>query len=451
MSKRSSSRDSSLSLPVIVFMLVAAVLLSGMASTTPQTPSTPSPSSTQLDQATRERPYLEKENELIRAIQTERYADARRLLIDARRIMEVEPAEPGAGEARDSYRDRLNALEQYLAQRERQHQRDQANRRRIDALSDQQQRRQEQRQAVQNQTRSLLEQANDLWKRRYYPEAARLVRRIRTLDPACREAQHLENILAGYVAADRSNSESSLAAKASDRNRVSASPSRGESFVGYPDARKWSLISRRTPLSPPGEDEAERKTLGRENQVISQLARTIAKVHFAEGTTLAQMVNWFQNQGQLDVVPHWRVLEDWRITPDTELSAPLSLHDVTLETVLNMVLSVLSPRDPDGRLDWDFPAGVVVISTRQDLHDADNRYATRTKVYDVSDLLHEPPRGSLPGLGGDNWGGMGMMGSPFGSSMMNQQPGGGGIGTGMNTGYFPNAGGTGMVVGRMAY
>ncbi len=457
MKKNTLSQGLTLAPPV--FLLVLSVAIFTLCNTSAAN-ETPPASSSEIEGRTIEKQYLEKENALREAIRAERFDEARALLSETRRILKTETPAVSSEVETGSYGRRLDALDQYLTRREDQYRQDQANRQRIEVLTDQHHQRQEQRQAVCEQTRAWLEQANVLWSRQQYPEAAQLVRKIRTLDPTCREAQYLEIILAKHIVADRSIPESTLVTKAPERDRSPTSPSRDDSFVGYPDAKKWAMISRRTPLSPPGVDGAERKDLGRENQLIDQLARTITQLRFAEGTTFAQIVSWLQTQAQLDVVPDWHVLEEYGVTPDTELPASLSLHDVTLETVLNIVLKQLSPGEPKARLDWDFPGGVVVISTRQNLHSADHRYATRLKVYDVSDLLHTiPPRG-LPGLGRYNWDGASLMGPPFNTGMMrapfnpNKTDGynvSGVQGGAVEMGMYPRSGGMRMGVGRADY
>lgn len=164
-------------------------------------------------------------------------------------------------------------------------------------------------------------------------------------------------------------------------------------------------------------------------QTKASMNRTVPAINFAN-VTFRDAVDYLRDVSNANVHVNWRVLETAGVTPDTTVN--LKLRQVSLRKVLNMLLT-----EAGGgvALAWYVDEGVVEITTRE-MADA----KLITKVYDVQDLLIEPPDPDNI-MGGMGMMGMGMMGMGMMGGYSGGMMGGGGFGRGGGGGTFGGGGG----------
>lgn len=132
--------------------------------------------------------------------------------------------------------------------------------------------------------------------------------------------------------------------------------------------------------------KAGRRAQRRQDRTVAMLRLLtirVEKVEFDE-QPLSETFGWFKDQGLKNLLVSWKVLErNGEITKETPVT--LSLQDVQLGEVLDMVLSLVSDetQSDQERLTYHVFGGMLKISTRADF----DRH-TYTRTYYVEDLLY---------------------------------------------------------------
>lgn len=122
-----------------------------------------------------------------------------------------------------------------------------------------------------------------------------------------------------------------------------------------------------------------------------------------EDVTLEEIAEWLREQGKVNVVVHWRRLEDAGIDRDSAVS--LRLQKVSVAAVLAQALEQLSDVEP---LRFQGEGNIITISTKQFF--SSKMYV---RVYEIHDLLMripdftDAPRVSVTEQGGGGGGGSG--------------------------------------------
>ena len=148
---------------------------------------------------------------------------------------------------------------------------------------------------------------------------------------------------------------------------------------------------------------------------LRRILRTRVPVVEWDDQPFGEVVEWFREQGQANVVVRWNRLIEQGIDEDSPVT--LRLKDVKLATVLSEVLAQLSEGE---ELRFIGIGSTLTISTRADL----NR-KLYVKVYSVNDLLMRVPDFTdAPTVNLEQGGGGG--GAGGGSSTQNPFQGGGG-------------------------
>lgn len=116
------------------------------------------------------------------------------------------------------------------------------------------------------------------------------------------------------------------------------------------------------------------------NAVLTALAKPVDSVNF-EDSTFEEFIDWLRDQGQINVVPQWRALEQVGIGPDVLLT--VRLENTNVREVLDTALTELSTLDA---VKFQGVGNTLRISTELDF----NR-KLHVRVYDVTDLLVSIP------------------------------------------------------------
>ncbi|MCG3136896.1 MAG: hypothetical protein HJJLKODD_00734 [Phycisphaerae bacterium] len=135
--------------------------------------------------------------------------------------------------------------------------------------------------------------------------------------------------------------------------------------------------------SPTPKDSRVEKERRRTVEILRTLQLPVAEVEFIE-TPLAEVMEYFKEQGLNNLVIQWRVLEDAGVA-NRETSITLAFENVTLGAVLETVLaqaSLAAPL-PEQQLTFHIYNGILHISTRADF----NRTIV-TRTYEVEHLLY---------------------------------------------------------------
>ena len=161
------------------------------------------------------------------------------------------------------------------------------------------------------------------------------------------------------------------------------------------------------------------------------LDRRLPAVSF-QNVSLRDSIDFLRDVSGVNIHVNWRAIEATGITPDTPVN--VKLREVPLRKVLNLILSEASG---GVGLAYYLDDGVIEITTREI---SDNQMFTI--VYNVQDLLFEPPAFVAPpdfGLNANGQGGSNRSGRGGG--------GGGGRGGGGGGGGFGQGGGGGGLFG----
>ncbi len=422
-----------------------------------------------LDQAARQkqmrwvrtkRQLMQDENEIRQLVGNNEFETAAQKLLIARQTLEAGRPDADPAEQYEFFSQRLQSLEQFITTRENDYRQEQARQERLTVIDEEQKRWSSVQKAKEEKINQLFDQAMKFRVDREYAKAADVLKEVLTIDPTYERAKWLMEIMNDKAFtenvknnAQRFRQNMDVALQQADLARDPSVTGENGQIVAYPDEDRWRIMSQRDPFGLKEHKEtSEDKAVKKEKETIDKLAMSFPLVEFREGQTLGEIADWIREKGQVDISFNTAILEEWDITRDTELTTDIHLRDVTLETVIDTVLKRISPIEPEGRLDWDFPAGVIVISTQEDLYSmVGSASNARLEIYDVTDILLEIPQGGMGGMMG-GYGGMmggmmggmgGMMGGYGGMGMMGGMGGMmGGMG-GMMGGY----GGMGMMGG----
>src|SRR5688572_27321855 len=154
------------------------------------------------------------------------------------------------------------------------------------------------------------------------------------------------------------------------------------------------------------------------------LNRNLPAIDFAN-VTLREALEFLRDISGTNIHVNWRAIETTGVTPDTTVN--MKLRQVPMRRVLTMLLEEAAGGQT---LTWYLDDGVIEVTTRE-ISDS----IMYTKVYDVQDLLFEPPEFIEP--------------PDFDLSQYSDQQGGrGGGGGGGGGGYSGGGGGGGGGGGR---
>ena len=148
------------------------------------------------------------------------------------------------------------------------------------------------------------------------------------------------------------------------------------------------------------------------------LNRNLPAIDFSN-VTLRESIDFLRDASGVNIHVNWRAIEAIGVTPDTTVN--MRLRQVPMRRVLSMLLDEAAGGQT---LTWYLDDGVVEITTRE-ISDS----IMYTKVYDVQDLLFEPPEFIEP--------------PDFDLSQQTDQGGGGGRGGGGGGGGGRGGGGGG--------
>ncbi len=174
--------------------------------------------------------------------------------------------------------------------------------------------------------------------------------------------------------------------------------------------------------NPPRKDTAVRRTTSQPAKVAPDLRRilrtTVPQVEW-EDAPFGDVIAWLREQGELNVVVRWNVLQELGIDEDTPIS--LRLRDAKIATILGEVLAQLGQGK---ELRFIGIGRTITISTHEDLNKK-----LYVKAYPVNDLLFRiPDFGDAPSINLQQGGGGGGPGG--GSASQNPFQGGTGGGGG---------------------
>ncbi len=111
-------------------------------------------------------------------------------------------------------------------------------------------------------------------------------------------------------------------------------------------------------------------------------SRRIPAVQFTDNS-LEDVVRFVETVSQLNIDTNWEALS--RIGVQRETPVSLNLREITIQAVLDRVLSKVSPDERD-KADWAIHDGILTISSDEDL-----RKKTTLYIYDIRDLLLDVP------------------------------------------------------------
>jgi hypothetical protein len=166
------------------------------------------------------------------------------------------------------------------------------------------------------------------------------------------------------------------------------------------------------------------------------LDSVIPAVNF-QNVTLRDAMDFLREVSNVNLHVNWKALDAAGVTADTPVN--MKLRAVTLRKVMNLLLTEASG---GATLTWYLEEGVIEVTTRE-IADAE----MFTIVYDVSDLLIQPPTmmpQMMPSSFGQNSSGGGYGGGGYGGGRSSGGYGGGGYGGG---GYGGGGYGGGMMGG----
>lgn len=265
-----------------------------------------------------------------------------------------------------------------------------------------------------------LQRAIDLYNARDYSQARNLLQGI---DPSALTDQQ-RAIRTDYLAraqqADTQAAPPEYTVSVGRARSAAASPP----IISYPS--NWAQIVQRAQRYGSlqrMEDEPTRLT----RQKFAQIA---PEIHIDPGTTFNDAIEHIATDSGLNVYVNWPTVEMAGVSRGQEVTLP-PLRNVTWRKVLELLLQQVSASlGGVTRLDWAIDAGVLTISTRDEL----NSQLT-LRVYDIGDLLlprQTAPRGFGSQLGTGTVGaGTGTGGAAGGGASGGSTGGasGGGLGT----------------------
>ncbi|HPU31988.1 MAG TPA: hypothetical protein PK184_04770 [Phycisphaerae bacterium] len=277
----------------------------------------------------------------------------------------------------------------------------------------------------------LMEQAVQFQKERQYEKAIDVLNEVLLIDPLYDRAEFMKRVIEdANVIAQTKESHRRLRNKFQEFQLEAADElapvtvGRGQ-LLRYPEESEWRMIARRDPFGAGVSGESEVDRVARQ-----KLATVLPVVELADGTTLADAIEFLQLQGKIAINVNWGALMLINVERTTDIGG-VNLRDVKIETVLDLILDNASQAGGAiGRAAYDVIDGVVRISTQDDLN-------TRTvvRVYDIRDLLVRIRSFRAPDTD-NNFGGAGMMGmGMMGGGMMGGVMGGGMMGGMMGGGY----------------
>jgi hypothetical protein len=149
----------------------------------------------------------------------------------------------------------------------------------------------------------------------------------------------------------------------------------GEKMIKPPTA---ATVTRPAEVASYTESEVDRAAR-------EKLTMVLSTVDLAEGTTLADAIDYLRLQGQLSLNVNWAALALINIERTTETDS-LNLRDVKLGTVLDIVLDNVSlAAGGVGRATYDVMDGIIRVSTQEELNSR-----TVVRAYECSDLIGQP-------------------------------------------------------------
>jgi hypothetical protein len=157
----------------------------------------------------------------------------------------------------------------------------------------------------------------------------------------------------------------------------------------------------------------------RGDSTLKLMNQRLPEVRFEE-TPFDQVTDWLGEITQMNIVVRWQILEDALIKRDKPIS--MQAKNLRLSQILWLLLNEAAGSET--RLAYRASGNLLVISTADDLGKE-----LVTKVYDVSDLLLQPPSSGRPDFSQNNQGlsssgtsgGGGSGQSVFGNTNQNQQ------------------------------
>jgi hypothetical protein len=179
---------------------------------------------------------------------------------------------------------------------------------------------------------------------------------------------------------------------------------------------------------------SDKKPTGQETAARdSRSAGPASEINF-DNMPLSTVLDSFRDTAKVNVHVNWRSLEAAGITRDTAVT--LKVRDVSIAKAMDLVFDGLNGgKDKFSCMYWVVDEGVVEIATGEALNNT-----SKTKVFDVGDLLMSVPNFDVPGVGTvSNSGGTGTNGNTTGGN----SGGASGSSMGSSPGYSGSSGNTG--------
>ena len=239
---------------------------------------------------------------------------------------------------------------------------------------------------------TLKARVRSLRSERKYAQAVEVLETIRKLDPNDAWATEWYEQLRQFVLLqnDREAQRTHMIEEAKNLVDIRWSGVPWYELLRYP--RDWPDITRRR--QPFGAGEVAESEEDR--AVRRRLRQTLPKLEFS-GIELGDVIQFLRDVSNLNIHVKWAALQAAGLDKTTPVNVKLT--NVTFEKALRTVLEDVSGTVP---LNYIIDEGVITISTRDDL-----AQQTKTRVYDIRDLIvrvpnFEGPEISLGNFGGNN-------------------------------------------------
>ncbi len=319
--------------------------------------------------------YAETEKKINRAVLSENFEEAHRLLDFAKQTIELNRRYASTPEVYDDYVKKAGALERFVEDEERQWQ-EQEVRWKQEEIAQREAERIERISATKlRQIDGLMGQATELRKEKRYEDAIQVLDQILAIDPENDRAAWMKETLgdlAQNIRAREATTERSAQIQSLLNDNNEAMIPWHENLI-YP--KNWPEISaKRTNIEEAAEPE--------ENRIArAKLRKAAPEINF-QTVEFGEVMERFRAMTGLNIVTNWQALEGAGIEKDAEIT--LKLKDVKYDKALQLILDEASGGEVE--LAFEIDEGVVRISTREDLS-----RRTVARVYNVQDLLITVP------------------------------------------------------------
>lgn len=319
--------------------------------------------------------YAETEKKINKAVLSENFEEAHRLLDFAQQTIELNRRYASTPGLYDDYVKKAAALQRYVEDEERRWQEEEVRRKQEEIAQREGERVRRIADTKQRQIDGLMGQATELRKEKRYEDAIQVLDQILAIDPENDRAAWMKETLGDLAqnirARDATKERSSQFQSLINENNEALIPWH-ENLI-YP--KNWPEISaKRTGVEEAAEPD--------ENRVARAKLRKVAPEINFQAMEFGQVVEQFRAMTGLNIVANWQALEGAGIEKDAEIT--LKLKDVKYDKALQLILDEVSGGEV--QLAFEIDEGVVQLSTREDLS-----RRTVTRVYNVQDLLITVP------------------------------------------------------------